>query len=173
MLLKTQHSPLFSGVLEDVLVGCRWNPRCSNVANVNWQPHIWDWWLWLSMGIATKPGIAWDRFLNYWIQKKGWERMLGVKGRKRISSPSLDSVLSSPTWSSQIHFVINAGTKYQPLKLEEISNPRLGYKPKINWFPGKNIETEEYSLFDDILVSDFWQKVICKLDYDLSYRTGH
>lgn len=58
--------------------------------------------------------------------------MLVVKGRKRIRPSPLDSILSGPTWSSQIYFVINARTKHQPLKLEEISSPRLGNKPKIS-----------------------------------------
>lgn len=40
-------------------------------------------------------------------------------------------------------------------------------------FLGPNIKAEEYGLFDDVLVPGFWQKVICKTGYDLSYRTDH
>lgn len=58
--------------------------------------------------------------------------MLGANMRKRISPLSSDSILKGPTWSSQTHFLINTGSKHQPLRLEEISTLRLGYKPKIS-----------------------------------------
>lgn len=91
----------------------------------------------------------------------------GVSGRKIISPPSSDNILQRPKWSAQIHFLINARTGLLGWKKSVL--PDWDINQRSVAFLGTTNEAEEYGLFDDILVPDFRQKVICKMG--LSYRT--